>query len=300
MAKSHLKLVTPATVNHTVTPKRAPNADLRTREYLTEAEVERLMEAAKGNRWGHRDVTMILVGYRHGLRVSELVDMRWDQIEFPAGLATLPGGPAPVTARRAFPGFVGDAMKEKADRIAPAGPCRSAFAPPCVFQRLGGHGDVLGCVRHAGMAHELLEPPGIHAAIGLDRAGGVPQAMGMHWPLDPGIAAGGGDHLIDGEPGECVTPLAGEDVSGLRVLLTLEPLEAIGLVALHVVDAIDAALEASDLDCALAPVEVIPPQINQFAHAKAVQKRHQRDHVIAVPMTVGLQGSEQLGQFVLG
>jgi len=82
MAKSHLKLVTPATVNRTVTPKRAANADLRTREYLTEAEVERLMEAAKGNRWGHRDATVILVGYRHGLRASELVDLRWDQVEF--------------------------------------------------------------------------------------------------------------------------------------------------------------------------------------------------------------------------
>jgi type 1 fimbriae regulatory protein FimB/type 1 fimbriae regulatory protein FimE len=75
MAKSHLKLVTPATANRTVTPKRAPNAALRTREYLTEAEVERLMEAAKGNRWGHRDATMVLVAYRHGLRVSELVDL---------------------------------------------------------------------------------------------------------------------------------------------------------------------------------------------------------------------------------
>ena len=82
MAKSHLKLVTPATVNRTVTPKRVPNADLRTREYLTEAEVERLLTAANGNRWGHRDATMILVGYRHGLRVSELVDLRWDQVEF--------------------------------------------------------------------------------------------------------------------------------------------------------------------------------------------------------------------------
>jgi integrase len=82
MGKSNLKLVTPATVNRTVTPKRPPNADLRTREYLTEAELERLMEAAKGNRWGHRDATMILVGYRHGLRVSELVDLRCDQVEF--------------------------------------------------------------------------------------------------------------------------------------------------------------------------------------------------------------------------
>ena len=82
MAKSHLKLVTPATVKRTVTPNRLPNADLRTREYLTEAEVERLIAAAKRNRWGHRDATMVLVGYRHGLRASELVDLRWDQADF--------------------------------------------------------------------------------------------------------------------------------------------------------------------------------------------------------------------------
>ena len=82
MAKAHLKLVTPTTVNRTVTPKRLPNADLRTREHLTEAEVERLMKAAGKNRWGHRDATMILVAYRHGLRASELVDLRWDQVDF--------------------------------------------------------------------------------------------------------------------------------------------------------------------------------------------------------------------------
>ena len=82
MAKSHLKLVPPATANRTVTPKRVPNVDLRTREYLTEAELERLLTAANGNRWGHRDATMILVAYRHGLRVSELVDLRWDQVDF--------------------------------------------------------------------------------------------------------------------------------------------------------------------------------------------------------------------------
>jgi len=82
MVKSHLKLVTPNTVKRTVTPKRRRNGDLRTREYLTEAEVERLMKAATGNRWGHRDATMILVAYRHGLRVSELTDLRWDQVDF--------------------------------------------------------------------------------------------------------------------------------------------------------------------------------------------------------------------------
>jgi integrase len=88
MAKSHLKLVAPATEKRTVaTPLRRPNAELRTREYLTDAEVERLTEAAKDNRYGHRDATMILVAYRHGFRAAELVDLRWDQIDF--GRATL-------------------------------------------------------------------------------------------------------------------------------------------------------------------------------------------------------------------
>src|SRR5215813_627340 len=84
--KSHLKLVTPDTENRTVaTPLRRKNAELRTREYLTDAEVAKLIDAAKGNRYGHRDATMILVAYRHGLRVSELVHLRWDQIDFNTG-----------------------------------------------------------------------------------------------------------------------------------------------------------------------------------------------------------------------
>ena len=85
MAKPRLKLVAPTTKKRTVTPTRLPNAKLRTREYLTDVEVQRLMKAAGGNRWGHRDATMILVAYRHGLRVSELVDLRWDQIDFNHG-----------------------------------------------------------------------------------------------------------------------------------------------------------------------------------------------------------------------
>src|ERR1700693_4105906 len=85
MGKRHLKLVSPTTVNRTVaTPLRRPNAELRTREYLTDAEVARLTEAAKRNRWGNRDAIMILVAYRHGFRASELVDLRWDQIDFEA------------------------------------------------------------------------------------------------------------------------------------------------------------------------------------------------------------------------
>ena len=82
MTKHHLKLVTPNAVNRTVTPERRPNADLRTREYLTEAEVERLTNAARKNRWGHRDATMVLLAYRHGLRASELVDRGGEQVDF--------------------------------------------------------------------------------------------------------------------------------------------------------------------------------------------------------------------------
>jgi integrase len=85
MVKLHLKLVTPATVKRTVTPTRRPNKDLRTREYLTESEIERLLKAAKRNRWGHRDATMILVAYRHGLRAAELVDLQWSQVDFRSG-----------------------------------------------------------------------------------------------------------------------------------------------------------------------------------------------------------------------
>jgi len=83
LAKSHLKLVSPRTDNRTVgLPRRPPNAKLRTREHLTEAEVEKLMAATRNNRHDHRDSTMILVAYRHGLRASELTDLRWDQIDF--------------------------------------------------------------------------------------------------------------------------------------------------------------------------------------------------------------------------
>ena len=89
MEKSHLALVAPTTVNGTVDkagpPKRRRNAEVRSREYLTDAEVNRLISAAGENRNGHRDATMILVAYRHGLRAGELVTLRWDAIDFAHG-----------------------------------------------------------------------------------------------------------------------------------------------------------------------------------------------------------------------
>ena len=85
MAKSNLKLVAPSTQKRTVTPTRRPNANLRPREHLTEREVEKLAKAAKSNRWGLRDVTMILIAFRHGLRASELCGLQWSDVEFESG-----------------------------------------------------------------------------------------------------------------------------------------------------------------------------------------------------------------------
>jgi site-specific recombinase XerD len=89
MGKSHLALVAPTTVNGTVStckpPRRRPNGETRSREYLLHDEVERLIAAAKGNRYGHRDATMVLLAYRHGLRAVELVTLRWDAMDFAHG-----------------------------------------------------------------------------------------------------------------------------------------------------------------------------------------------------------------------
>src|SRR6266851_10108508 len=63
MDKSGLRLVSPTKVNRTVTPTRRPNAELRPREHLTEIEIDKLIAAAKGNRWGHRDAAMILIAF---------------------------------------------------------------------------------------------------------------------------------------------------------------------------------------------------------------------------------------------
>ncbi len=79
---------TPTTENGKVTPpRRVPNLERRTREYLTPDEIEKLMTAAgRLGRHGHRDATLILIAFRHALRVGELVTLRWDQVDFTQGL----------------------------------------------------------------------------------------------------------------------------------------------------------------------------------------------------------------------
>jgi type 1 fimbriae regulatory protein FimB/type 1 fimbriae regulatory protein FimE len=86
MRKPHLSLVAPSTVFGPVTrgkpPLRQPNAESRAREYLKNDEIEKLIKAAGNSRYALRDQTMVLIAYRHGLRVSELVSLRWDSIDF--------------------------------------------------------------------------------------------------------------------------------------------------------------------------------------------------------------------------
>ena len=66
-------------------PRRRTNESARAREWMKEEEVGRLQKAAaKMGDYGHRNQTMILVAFRHGLRVSELVELRWEQIDLEA------------------------------------------------------------------------------------------------------------------------------------------------------------------------------------------------------------------------
>src|SRR5690348_10263985 len=73
--------------NRKVPPRRPKNSDIRHREHLTPVEVEALIQAAGSvGRYRHRDATLLLLAFRHGLRVSELVSLRWASVDLPAGL----------------------------------------------------------------------------------------------------------------------------------------------------------------------------------------------------------------------
>ena len=70
--------------NVTSSPKgRKKNSDYRVHEHLTEAQMAKLLTALKRNRHGHRDWLIGLLIYRHGLRVSEACDLRWDDLDLP-------------------------------------------------------------------------------------------------------------------------------------------------------------------------------------------------------------------------
>ncbi len=72
-----------AQVEKTGQLRRGLNTEYRDREYLKPEEMERLLKAAKvKGRHGHRNYTFILMSYRHGLRVTEAVNLRWSDVDF--------------------------------------------------------------------------------------------------------------------------------------------------------------------------------------------------------------------------
>jgi type 1 fimbriae regulatory protein FimB/type 1 fimbriae regulatory protein FimE len=70
------------------TPPRKPkNKERRSREHLLPDEVEKLIQAAKKvGRHRSRDSALIMLAYRHAMRVSEIINLRWDQIDLKLGL----------------------------------------------------------------------------------------------------------------------------------------------------------------------------------------------------------------------
>jgi len=74
----------PTIANRTL--RRLANTAYRPREYLTETEVDRVIEAARRRgRNGPRDAAAILLAYRHGLRAAELCALQWAQIDLRHG-----------------------------------------------------------------------------------------------------------------------------------------------------------------------------------------------------------------------
>src|SRR5262245_3652298 len=57
----------------------------RKKDFLSEPEVDRLIAAARQNRHGERDALLVLLLYRHGLRVSEVIRLKKDDIDLKRG-----------------------------------------------------------------------------------------------------------------------------------------------------------------------------------------------------------------------
>jgi hypothetical protein len=173
MVKSNLRLVVPDSELRPVTLRRSSNRDMgRDREHLTEFEVERLIKVAKGNRHGQRDAAMILIGFRHGLRVSELCDLQWSSIAFETGT---------MHVRRAKGGqeathpLLGDELRALRE-------LKRQSASPFVFASERG-----GPFTPSGFA-KLLARAGAEAKIGfkvIHTCSGMPAAT--RWPIRPSI-----------------------------------------------------------------------------------------------------------------
>jgi site-specific recombinase XerD len=79
--RSHLRVVDSSEKRPVASKGRKPNEAYRVHEHLTEHQMAKLLAALKRNRHGHRDWLIGLLIYRHGLRVSEACDLRWDDLD---------------------------------------------------------------------------------------------------------------------------------------------------------------------------------------------------------------------------
>ena len=80
--RSCRKTLSEVSAARTVPPVKRKNIEKRTREYLTLEEVKKLIDSAKSlGRHGDRDALLILMSYRHALRLGEVIDLRWRQLD---------------------------------------------------------------------------------------------------------------------------------------------------------------------------------------------------------------------------
>ena len=89
MNAAKLKLVERTDMRPVASKGRKPNKAYRIREHLNETEITKLVTSLKANRHGHRDWLIGLLIYRHGLRVSEACDLRWDDLDLPKRTITV-------------------------------------------------------------------------------------------------------------------------------------------------------------------------------------------------------------------
>ena len=165
--KSTSKKRTPSIVNLTVK-----------RRYLTQREIERMDCARKHGRYGHRDATMILVAYRHGLRASEVCDLQWQQIELSRAACTFTG------SRTGSPAYIQSAVT-RCERCASYAAI-TRETPMCSFPSAVGRSAPLGSTASSSASGR---PPRCHSrSTRTCSAMPVVQAR-QRWPRHAGLAA---------------------------------------------------------------------------------------------------------------
>src|SRR5947207_10628409 len=137
--------------------------------------------ARKSSRYGHRDATVFLIGYRHGLRASELCDLQWSQVELATGrlhVRRAKNGTRPATPAARTGGILASLY----DR---AGRADDAQGLPCAIRSDWGSGQdaIPGTSAHAATWLRLClgqRGPRHTGATGLARAKKHPAHRALH------------------------------------------------------------------------------------------------------------------------